>query len=240
MGSEQLNWLQDELASPEFQDAHVTVVMLHEGPETLGGNVMPHFAHPERIEETDEEGNVIGVRYEYPRESNILINDLQPLLEEAGVGLVYNGHNHVYNRFESENGVNYLENANTGNTYNAYHPLSGNFRNVPPAPWDTFEYLAQGNPGGLEPIMPTGATLSNEDGVPMPFVQSNDHAVFAVLDTGTGEVTSYIYDVGTPELEPVELDRFAIAEPLAPASSEPTEEPTQEPTAEPTVTAEPT
>ncbi|MDD9206204.1 metallophosphoesterase, partial [Georgenia sp. 10Sc9-8] len=221
-GSEQFAWLQEELASEEFQDARFRVVMLHEGPQGLGDNVMPHFADPVRIEETDDAGNVVGVRYEYPAEGNVLVNDLQPMLEEAGVDLVHNGHSHLWNRFRSEAGTNYLETSNTGNSYGAYHELSGRSRPVPPEPWDAENYVAQGNPGGLDPIMPTGTPLTGEDGEPVPFVQSNDHAVFAVLDTGTNEVISYHYDVRTPDQPAIELDRFSLGRAPGEEPGEPT------------------
>lgn len=232
VGSEQYEWLQAELASDDFQDARFRVVMLHEGPQGLGDNVMPQFADPVRIEETNDQGDVIGVRYEYPSEGNMLLNDLTPLLEQSGVDLVHNGHSHLWNRFESENGVNYIETSNTGNTYGAYHELSGRSRPIPPEPWDASNYLAQGNPGGLEPIIPNVQPFLAEDGTPQPFVQSNDLAVFAVLDTGLGEVISYAYDVRTPEVEPWIIDRFALGR----AAEEPTNpgEPTPGPSPEPT------
>lgn len=209
-GSEQLRWLEQELASEEFRDARFRVVMLHEGPQGLGDNVMPVFAHPERIETRDAEGRLTGVRYEYRTEDNMLVRDLQPLLEDAGVDLVHNGHSHLWNRFRSKNGVNYLETSNTGNTYGAYHGLSGRTRPVPPAPWDASNYRAIGNPGGLKPVVPSVAPLRNPEGAPLPFVQSNDHVVFTVLDTGANEVVSYRHDLRTPDAEPVVFDRFRL------------------------------
>jgi hypothetical protein len=214
--------------------------MLHEGPQGLGDNVMPHFANPERIEETDGDGDVIGVRYEYPADENMLLNDLTPLLEGAGVDLVHNGHSHLWNRFVSENGVNYLETSNTGNSYGAYHPLSGRSRPLPPLPWDASNYLAQGNPGGLEPIVPNVKPFLDETtGEPEPFVQDNHLAVFAMLDTGANELVSYAYDVRTPGTAPWVIDRFSLGreKPVEP-SPEPTGSP--EPTSEPTASPEPT
>lgn len=208
--SEQYEWLQEELASDEFQDARYRVVILHEGPQGLGDNVMPQFADPQRIEERDASGALIGVRYEYPATENELLYDLQPLLEDAEVDLVQNGHSHLWNRFVSDNGVtNWIETSNTGNSYGAYHPLSGRSRPVPPAPWVTENYWAQGNPGGLEPIVPTENPFLAADGTPQPFVQSNNHAVFTVFDTATGEVTSYAANVTAGEA-PALIDRFAI------------------------------
>ncbi|WP_205855999.1 metallophosphoesterase family protein, partial [Phytoactinopolyspora endophytica] len=196
VGSEQYEWLQQELASEEFQAAERTVVMLHEGPNGLGDNLSPPFTDPVRIEETGENGEP-RVRYEYPKEDNYLTRDVAPLLEEAGVNLVLNGHSHLWNRFVASSGTNYLETSNVGNTYGAFHPLSGRSRPVPPAPWDADNYSAQGNPGGLEPVVPSVAPLTNDDGTPLPFASSNDFTVFSILDTAAGEVVSYLYDLRT-------------------------------------------
>lgn len=209
-GSEQYEWLQAELASPEFRRAEHTVVMLHEGPHGLGDNVGPAFADPVRIEETDADGEVVGVRYEYPLEDNVLLTDLQPLLTEAGVDLVYNGHSHLWNRFRTEGGTHFLESSNTGNSYGAYHPLSGRSRHVPGAPWDASQYLAQGNPGGLEPIVPTVRPLLAEDGTPLPFLWGNQYAAFTLLDSDAGEVTTWVYDLSDPDAGAWVLDRFEL------------------------------
>ncbi|MDF9717701.1 metallophosphoesterase [Nocardioides sp. ChNu-153] len=220
--SEQYAWLQDELASEEFTDARYRVVMLHEGPQGLGDNVMPQFADPQRIEERDDAGNLVGVRYEYPATENELLYDLQPLLEDAGVDLVHNGHSHLWNRFVADNGTtNFLETSNTGNSYGAYHPLSGRSRPVPPAPWDAANYWAQDNPGGLEPIVPNVAPYTNEAGTPLPYVQDNNLAVFTKLDTGSGEITTYSFDVRTPDVAPKVIDVFSIGRPATDPEPEP-------------------
>ncbi|MFW6774509.1 hypothetical protein ACOACO_09515 [Nocardioides sp. CPCC 205120] len=227
--SEQYDWLQDELASEEFTDARYRVVMLHEGPQGLGDNVMPQFADPERIEERDDAGNLVGVRYEYPATENELLYDLQPLLEDAGVDLVHNGHSHLWNRFVADNGTtNFLETSNTGNSYGAYHPLSGRSRPVPPAPWNAENYWAQDNPGGLEPIVPNVAPYTNEAGTPLPFVQDNNLAVFTKFNTGSGEITTYSFDVRTPDVAPKVIDVFSIGRPDTEPDPEPEPEPEPE------------
>ena len=212
-GSEQLRWLERELESPEFRRARFRVVMLHEGPQGLGDNVMPAFTDPVRIEERDASGEVVGVRYEYPFSKNHLLRDLQPMLEEAGVDLVHNGHSHLWNRFQAATGTSFLETSNTGNSYGAFHPLSGRVRPVPPAPWDAGNYVAVGNPGGLDPIVPTENPMLSAAGEPLPFVQTNDHCVFTILDTKANEVVSYLYDVRTPGVAPIVLDRFPLGRP---------------------------
>ncbi|NEE03406.1 metallophosphoesterase family protein [Phytoactinopolyspora halotolerans] len=209
VGSEQYEWLRAELAGSEFRDAEYAVVMLHEGPHGLGDNMSPPFTDPVRIEEVGENGEP-RVRYEYPKEDNYLTRDVAPLLEEAGVNLVLNGHSHLWNRFVAPSGTNYLETSNVGNSYGAYHPLSGLSRPVPPAPWNADNYSAQGNPGGLEPVVPSVHALTNDDGASLPFAAGNEFTVFSILDTGAGEVVSYLYDLRTPEAAPVVMDRFKL------------------------------
>ena len=210
VGSEQHDWLKEELNSAAFRDAKYKVVQLHEGPQGLGENATPAFAHPQRIEERDDRGALVGVRYEYPASENILLRDVQPLLEEAGADLVYNGHSHLWNRFVSENGVNYLEAANTGNSYGAFHPLSGESRPIPPAPWNAENYVAQGNPGGLDPAVPNIAALRNTDGQELPFIADNNFVVFQALHTGTGMVTSWYVDMGNVQAGVVKFDEFSL------------------------------
>ncbi|WP_338089617.1 hypothetical protein [Nocardioides lijunqiniae] len=209
-GSEQYEWLEKELASEEFRRAKITVVVLHEGPQGLGDNIMPVFAEPDRIETRDALGALTSVRYEYHPRDNMLLHDLQPLLEEAGTDLVLNGHSHLWNRYRSESGTNWLETSNTGNTYGAFDGLSNRVRPLPPAPWNSDNYLALGNPGGLEPILPSVKPFTNPDGLPLPFVQSNDLCVFTALDTETRTVTSWVYDVKQPDTAPWVIDEFTV------------------------------
>lgn len=209
-GSEQYEWLEQELASDAFQSAPITVVVLHEGPQGLGDNVMPVFAEPDRIETRDATGALTSVRYEYHPSDNMLLHDLQPLLERAGTDLVLNGHSHLWNRFRSPGGTNWMETSNTGNTYGAYDGLSNRTRPLPPAPWNADNYLSLGNPGGLDAILPSVKPFVNPDGVPLPFVQSNDLCVFTALDTGTRTVTSWVYDVKQPDTAPWIIDTFTV------------------------------
>lgn len=212
--SDQYRWLQEELSSDATTGAENVVVMMHEGPQGLGDNIAPHFAEPTRIEEKDEDGNVTGIRYEYEAEDNKLLTDLTPLIDAEGtaVDLVFNGHSHLWNRFESEHGVNYLETSNVGNSYGAYHELSGDSRPVPEAPWNAENYVAQGSPGGLEPIVPSErpfASLVNPD-QDAPYVASNDYSIFTNLDAQAGSVTSYILDAKDPDAVPEVLDVFML------------------------------
>ncbi|CAN5163400.1 hypothetical protein BH09ACT12_BH09ACT12_20550 [soil metagenome] len=210
VGSEQYDWLSEELESDDFQGAKIKVVILHEGPQGIGDNIMPVFAEPDRIEVRDSSGALTSVRYEYHPGDNMLLHDLQPLLEAAGTDLVLNGHSHLWNRYRSESGTHWMETSNTGNTYGAFDGLSNRTRPLPPEPWNSDNYLALGNPGGLEPIMPTVKPFRNPDGVPLPFVQSNDLCVFTALDTAAGTVTSWVYDVKQPDTAPWVIDEFTL------------------------------
>ncbi|MBB6391102.1 metallophosphoesterase [Microbacterium thalassium] len=208
-GSPQHEWLRAELASEEFTGARYRVVMMHEGPHGLGANISPPFADPVRIEERSDDGELIGVRYDYPADADQL-RDLAGLLDEAGVDLVLSGHSHLWNRFVAASGTVYLETSNVGNTHGAFWRGSGRERVIPPAPWDAGDYRAVGDPAGLEPVVPSVAPFTGEDGLPQPYVQSNDHAVFSVLDTGAGEVVTWAFDVRMPELGPWVIDRVAV------------------------------
>lgn len=211
VGSAQHDWLKDELESDATKGAEHVVVMLHESPQTLGGNAMPHFQTPQRIEERDDAGNLIGVRYEYPADSNMVVRDVIPMLESGPVDLVFNGHNHVWNRFTSDNGTNYLETSNVGNTYGTFHEVSGKKRRLPGAPWNADNYLEQGSAAGLEPVVPSVKPFVNGDGIAEPYVQSNDVTVFSALDTEAGKVTSWAVDMKDPNATPYVMDEFTFS-----------------------------
>ncbi|AKK10758.1 metallophosphoesterase family protein [Corynebacterium uterequi] len=222
VGSQQYDWLKKELTSKETSAAEHVIVMLHESPVSNGKNVMPHFGNPVVTEEKDDAGKVIGYRYDYPEEGNILLTSLLPLVDakDSPVDLVFNGHSHLWNRFQSDNGVNFLETSNVGNSYGFYGPLSTDGsnkdgkRNQPPAPWTPENVLEQGNPAGLEAITPTENPLKSlaDSSQDAPFVASNDYSVFTSFDTATGEVTSWIFDGTTPGAKPEKLDVFTLAD----------------------------
>lgn len=209
-GSEQYEWLVSELQSPERLAAEYTVVQLHEGPYGLGGNVEPPFCDPERIEERDDDGRLIGVRYEYSNARNEFRKHVVPLLEAAGVQLVYSGHSHVWNRFVS-GGTHYLEASHTGTTHGTHTRRNGNARPVPPAPWRSEEYTAFGDPHGAEPVVPNVAPLTYPEGDPMPYVSDRDLLTFQLFDSHTGEVSTWLARVGESLPEPVLVDRFTLA-----------------------------
>ena len=215
-GSSQYKWLLQELTSDEFKDAKYKIVMLHHPPHTLGGNIVPAFTDPLSVENRSTDGTLRSVQYEYPIENDYLIRDLVPLLEAADVQLVFYGHSHLWNRFVSPNGLNFLETSNVGNSYGAH--LSDNPREVPTAEAATAAglkpfsetYRATGDPNGLVPAMPTLAPLTDDSGEPMPYIASNDITAFTIFNTADGTLSSYYFNTQAPDSAVVKFDEFRI------------------------------
>jgi len=207
-GSPQYDWLEQELQNAEFQQAKYKVVMFHHPPHSLGENAVPAYTNPVQQLERDEKGEIVSIRYEYPPQQDYILRDVVPLLEKAGVQLVFYGHSHLWNRFVSSTGMHFLETSNVGNSYGAY--LGDKRRSVPT---DSLEaYAATGNPGGLEPVMPTIAPLRDEQGQPLPYLASNDITAFSIFDTGTGTVSSYYFDTRQHDSAVVKFDEFRLQE----------------------------
>lgn len=220
-GSLQYQWLEQELASEAFQQAKYKVVMLHHPPHSLGDNIVPAFTDPVPVYDRTPEGQLKAVRYEYPLSQDHLIRDLVPLLEAAGVDLVLYGHSHLWNRFVGATGMHFLETSNVGNTYGAFlgKKIGDKKRPLPPSEptkdLDKFNaayYIPQGDPNGLQPVLPTVAPLQDDQGNPLPYVASNDITAFSILDTGLGEVRSYYFDTRKPNRDVVLFDRFTLGQ----------------------------
>lgn len=205
-GSKQYRWLEQELGRPEFTQAQYRIVMFHHPPHTLGDNIVPAYTDPVQIIERDATGNVTAIRYEYPKHADYIMRDLLPLVEAAGTQLVFFGHSHLWNRFVSPNGTYYLETSNVGNSYGAY--IRDRPRPVPTTYQE--EYVALGDPNGLEPVVPTLAPLLDAADQPLPYLSSNDITVFTIFDTGTGMVSSYRFDTREPESPVVKFDEFTL------------------------------
>jgi hypothetical protein len=202
--SPQYQWLEKELNSREFQEAKYKVVMFHHPPHTLGGNIVPPYTDPVPTIQRDTTGKVRSVRYDYPQENDYIIRDLIPLLESAKVNLVFYGHSHLWNRFLSPKGMNFLESSNVGNSYGAY--LGDKKR---PVPLDR-NYAAIGNPNGLPAIIPNIAPLVDWVNQPLSYIASNDLTVFSILDTEKGTVSSYRFDTRYPDSEVIKFDEFDL------------------------------
>jgi Calcineurin-like phosphoesterase len=210
-GSTQYNWLVEELDSPEFQQAKYKVVMLHHPPHTLGDNIVPAYTDPVQVIKRDENGKIQSVSYEYPKNDDYLMRDVMPLLENAGVQLVFFGHSHLWNRFTSQRGMHFLETSNVGNSYGA--AFGSRQRDNIPTKNDATnndDYVEVGDPNGLSPIVPTISPLVGEDGQPIPFISSNQITVFSIFDTGTGEVSSYRFDTSKVDGDVVKFDVFRL------------------------------
>lgn len=205
-GSEQYNWLQQELQSPEFQQSKYKIVMFHHPPHSLGDNIVPAYTDPVQIIERDKTGKIQMIRYEYPKDQDYIIRDVIPLLEAAGVQLVYFGHCHLWNRFVSKSGMHFLESSNVGNSYGAAY--GENRRFIPPD--FTEEYVALGDPNGLNPVVPTLRPLSDVSGKPLPYLSSNEITAFSLLDTEKGTVSSYYFDTRQPDSEVIQFDEFYL------------------------------
>ena len=208
--SPQYEWLQTELASDEFQQAKYKIVMLHHPAHTLGDNIVPAFTTPVPVYDYDDSRNLTAIRYEYPKDEDHIVNYLLPLLEDAGTDLVFYGHSHIWNRFESNSGMQFLESSNVGNTYDAHTEAKP--RKVPNDPRYKETYVAIGDPNGLTPIVPTLKPLRDESGNPLPYIARNDITAFSILDTGLGTITSYYFDTQKPESDVIPFDVFNIGQ----------------------------
>jgi hypothetical protein len=205
-GSPQYQWLQAELNGSEFRQAKYKIVMFHHPPHSLGDNVVPAYTDPMQMIDRAPDGQISSIRYEYPIEQDYLIRDIMPLLDAAGVQLVFYGHSHLWNRFTTASGMHFLESSNVGNTYGAY--MGEKQRSVPAGYRE--QYVAVGDPGGLEPVVPTIAPLLDEANQPLPYISSNDITAFSILDTQAGTVSSYRFDTREPQSEAVKFDEFRL------------------------------
>ncbi len=204
-GSPQYQWLEQELASSEFTKAKYKIVMFHHPAHSLGEHVVPPYTNPVQRLESDGMGR-ITVRYEYPQDQDYIIRDVVPLLESAGVQLVYYGHSHLWNRFVSPSGIHFLESSNVGNSYGAYEK-----NNRPEVPENYQEtYAATGDPNGLDPMIPTLSPLLDDNDQPLPYIASNDISVFSIFETSTGMVSSYRFDARNPSVPVVKFDEFKL------------------------------
>lgn len=205
-GSAQYQWLEKELNSAEFKQAKYKVVMFHHPPHTLGDNIVPAYTEPVQIIERHEDGSIKAIRYEYPKDKDYILRDVVPMLESAGVRLVFFGHSHLWNRFVSDAGTHFLESSNVGNSYGA---AFGDKKRVVPEGYKE-DYVALGDPNGLQPVVPAIAPLRGENGELVPYIASNDITVFSIFDTGAGTVISYYFDTREPAPEVVKFDEFGV------------------------------
>ncbi len=211
-GSEQYKWLKAQLDSEAFKSAKYKVVLMHHPAHGLGDNSVPAYANPVQILDRDENGRLIGVRYDYPVENDIFVNDVEPLLSAAGVDLLDTGHSHLWYRMVNDAGMNIIETSNVGNTYGCYVPGHTTRSGAPKGGgYDEGNYPAAGDIFGYEPAKPSiFSPMTNENGEPLSCVASNTLSVFSILDTSAGTVSSYVFDTSDPAAEAVKFDEFAL------------------------------
>lgn len=167
------------------------------------------------------------IRYQYPLANDVWHNDIEPLLLEHDVDLVHIGHSHLWNRAKVGE-LNYLESSNVGNSYGAYYEdTSGVYTKNVRASYADFwtdvnsenprwlpeNYPASGDPQGRVMSFPTvfsPMSLENDAYPNLPFVTSNNLSVFSVLDTGTGLVSSYVFDPSDLDGEVMLFDEFSL------------------------------
>ncbi|MCT7984342.1 metallophosphoesterase [Laspinema sp. A4] len=204
-GSEQYQWLEQELASSEFKKAKYKIVMFHHPAHSIGEHIVPPYTNPLQRLESDGIGR-ITVRYEYPPAQDYIARDVVPLLESAGVQLVFYGHSHLWNRFVSPSGMHFLESSNVGNSYGAY--TENKRPQVPENYQET--YAVTGDPNGLDAMIPTLAPFLDDQGKPLPYIASNEISAFSIFETSTGMVSSYRFDARQPSAPAVKFDEFKL------------------------------
>lgn len=213
-GSEQHDWLVSVLESEEFQSAPIKLALMHHPAHGMGDNSVPAFAHPVRHLDYDEDGRLTGVFYDYPVENDVFVNDVEPLLTQAGVQLVHTGHSHVWYRFVSPEGLNILETSNVGNNYGCYLEGHQARTNAPVGDiFDPADYAVTGDLHGYEPVAPTEfSPMTTAAGDPLPCIASEELTAFSILETSPdgATVSSYVFDTTDPESEVELFDRFEL------------------------------
>ena len=72
--------------------------------------------------------------------------------------------------------------------------------------WKKENYCLEGDPYGLQPVMPTEHELPNNK----PYLDSNTITAFTVMDTNEGVVKSYYYDTVNTDNGVILFDKFDI------------------------------
>lgn len=217
--SAQLNFLKEELASEETQSAKYKIVMYHYDNHSLGGNTIPAYTNPVSSTIKDPKTGLDMVIYDYPIDEDYLQTLVEPLLEEYNVDLLFVGHSHIWNRFQTDKGLNILETSNVGNTYRGFW-MDGEERDLLPSAlipgdeyysirdnWNMDNYILKGDPQGLEPIYPNVSNLPGN----LPYLASNTITEFSVFDTERGVIDSYYFDTQKPDSDVVLFDSFEIS-----------------------------
>ncbi len=237
-GSQQYDWLVDQLNSPEFESARYGLVMSHQISGGMGDNAVPLLTDPTvtfEYRQADQSttqrsltlplspaewrlsvepilSELTAIRYDYPRDRDPWHLEIRPLLEAAGVNLVHHGHSHLWYRSQTPAGMHILETSNVGNSYGSYLEGYKSRTNFPTdlEHYDLDNYVPHGDPYGLAPIFPTIFSPMTYEDQPLPTVDSNELTVFSILETDSGKVSSYVVDLNEAD-HPVRLfDEFFL------------------------------
>lgn len=216
--SKQYDFFEKSLASNEYKNSKYKMVMFHSPYSTLGRNGVHAFTDPKKSVVTD---NVSGQKmtiFNYPKEDDMIANNLVPLMEENDVNLLFEAHTHIWNRFVTKSGMNVLETSNVGNGYGGFYKseelrpdipsalVDGDARSVMKEYWDINDFALTGDLYGNEPSFPNLEDLPGNE----PYLSSNEITVFSILDTGKGCVDSFYFDTTQLESKVVKFDSFKL------------------------------
>lgn len=237
--SEQFKWLASSLQTDAAAQAEFRLIMAHQVSRGLGGNAMPlmsdqiatisykakdgkkrsqFFNFPPTAETWRSKIRPIlttatTLRYDYPKTLDHWKNAIEPLLERNNVNLVFHGHSHLWYRLQTKTGLRYLETSNVGNSYGGY--LRGiKYRQytapADPQYYNMSNYSSFGDPYDGEIQSPTLFSPQKHEGQNLPFVASNKLTVFSIFDSGTGLISSYVFDTTQPNSDVKKFDEFSI------------------------------
>ena len=216
-GSDQIKFLDKALLSDDFVNSKIKMVMFHSEAHSLGGNQIPAFTDPVPKQAKSPATGQMIMTYDYPIEEDYIINVIEPRLLNSGINLLFEAHSHLWNRFKIKD-MNILETSNVGNSYGGFDCESNAREQIPTAfdkkdpyyairdVWNKNNYIQEGDPYGLEAIMPNVHELP--DG--KPYLDSNTITSFSILDTKKGTVDSYYFDTEKPDSEVVLFDSFIL------------------------------
>lgn len=217
-GSDQINFLDSELSSDEYNNSLIKMVMFHSEAHSMGGNQIPAYTDPVPKETISPITGQKMTIYDYPIDEDYIINVIEPRLEKNNANLLFEAHSHLWNRFKTASGMNILETSNVGNSYGGFDSSDKLREQFPSAfsdndqyhsiaaEWDKNNYILEKDPYGLEAIMPNIAELPDKKA----YLDSNTITSFSILDTYKGTVDSYYFDTEKPDSDPVLFDSFSI------------------------------
>lgn len=140
-------------------------------------------------------------------------NDIEPLLEQSGVDLVYHGHSHLWYRLKTANGLPYLESSNVGNSYGGYVRGYKDRKLLPPDDprfCNRSNYRSFGNPCDGAIGSPSLFAPLKRQGRDLPLIDSETLTVLSIFDSGTGIVSSYAFDTTKPDSAVRKFDELKL------------------------------